>query len=136
MSSGFAGAHADVIEFEGKGSVMEIVPDEGLAFEKAVNESDLGSIEEFARSVEQDDEALDDIVIEAWNNLTTSFNLKTGLDLGIGYHDCDNGGDCYDEVDGAYFFVDGCYVKSPAMYEFEKKYGVGVIEHRSFVQFG
>jgi len=136
MSSGYAGAHADVIEFEGKGSVLEIVTDPGLEFENAVKKSDLGSIEEFARCVEQGDEIEDGDVIEAWNNLKTSFFLKTGLDLGIGYHDSDNSGDCYDEVNGVYFFVEGCYQKSPAMEQFEKKYGEGVIAHRSFVQLG
>lgn len=52
------------------------------------------------------------------------------LELGMGYHDCDAEGDRYDEVDGAYFYVDGCYEPAPAAKELLKD---GTIERKWFV---
>jgi len=49
------------------------------------------------------------------------------LELGMGYHDCDAEGDRHDEVNGAYFYVDGCYEPTAAAKELLKD---GTIERR------
>jgi len=56
---------------------------------------------------------------QAFNKLRDDFTeaTKVGeskLELDMGYHNCDSEGDRYDEVDGAYFCVDGCYAPTPA----------------------
>ncbi len=56
---------------------------------------------------------------EAWEELKYDFEEKTTLPNGkrltlyCGYHDPDNGG-CYDDIEGAFFSVDGVYERSQA----------------------
>lgn len=56
---------------------------------------------------------------DAFDLLRKEFETATAvgdskLELYMGYHDCDSDGDRYDEVDGAYFCVGGCYAPTPA----------------------
>lgn len=72
---------------------------------------------------------------DAFDLLRKEFEAATAvgdskLELYMGYHDCDAEGDRYDEVDGAYFWVDGCYDPTPAAKGLLKD---GTIECRWFV---
>lgn len=58
---------------------------------------------------------------------------ESKLELCMGYHDCDSSGDRYDEVNGAYFHVDGCYEPTPAAKDLIKDF---LIERRWFVVLG
>jgi hypothetical protein len=54
--------------------------------------------------------------------------------MGLGFHDKDEQGDRYDDVNGYYWWVDNVYQKTPQAKKFEK---LGhAIERKFFVTFG
>ena len=55
---------------------------------------------------------------------------ESKLELDMGYHNCDSEGDRYDEVDGPYFCVNGCYEPTAAAKDLIKDL---TIERRWFV---
>jgi hypothetical protein len=71
---------------------------------------------------DEDDTIVDQRIAEydqAFDELRKAFTDATAvgdskLELDMGYHDCDAVGDRYDEVNGPYFCVDGCYAVTPA----------------------
>jgi hypothetical protein len=65
-------------------------------------------------------------------NLQEAFKKKSGgLDLALGFHDSDDRGDRYDEVNGLYWWVDGMYQLTAAGKRFRKD-----VTRKFFVQFG
>lgn len=77
---------------------------------------------------------------KAWDELHEEFMHATAsggrdgssfLDLGIGYHNADDEGDRYDEVDGVYFTVGGVYKLTRAGERFKD-----IIERKFYVTFG
>jgi len=136
MSSGFSANHADVIP---TAKVVELCPDEVDAFVAAAAAAypDRGIAEiEAALTVLAtelacgDDEVHGGETVAAWKTLAWRFHQRTGLELGVDYHDPEDGGP-YDEVEGVFLFVEGMYEVSPAGRPF-----VGVVERRSWVTFG
>lgn len=87
---------------------------------------------------DEDEDAVNQRITEydwAFGKLRNDFTEATAvgdskLELGMGYHDSDADGDRYDEVDGAYFYVDGCYEPTPAA---KKLLNDGTIERQWFV---
>ena len=136
MSSGFTANHADVIPTV---KVVELCPDETnallLAATAAFPERDISEIEAALTVLATelacgDDEVHGGEVVAAWRALAWRFHQLTGLELGVDYHDPEDGGP-YDEVEGVFLFVEGMYEVSPAGRPF-----VGVVERRSWVTFG
>jgi hypothetical protein len=68
-------------------------------------------------------------ILAALQDLYSSFNKRTGLDLELYYHDSDNGSP-YDEVDGAYWAVGGVYVESSEYLKAKK--ALGIVVNRLF----
>lgn len=82
-------------------------------------------------------EARTEVYKKAWDALAAEFRVVTfqqsgsALELGIGYHNADDEGDRYDEVDGVYFTVGGVWERTPAGKTFES-----IIERKFYVTFG
>jgi hypothetical protein len=136
MSSGFTANHADVIP---TAKVTELCPEEVEAFVAAAAaaypERGISGIEAALKLLATELACGDDGVqggetVAAWKALASQFHRLTGLELGVDYHDPEDGGP-YDEVEGAFLFVEGMYEVSPAGRPF-----VGVVERRSWVTFG
>lgn len=70
-------------------------------------------------------------ILDSYKKLKKAFEKKTGLSLFIGYHDCDNDGDRYDEVDGTYWGVDGMYKMTDAGKKMRK-----YVSRKMWVTFG
>jgi len=133
MGMGNYPCHADTIEIE---FVKEMCPNELDDFLVALDEKKV-SLATFAFSTEEgevemnasctEDEAQN--VEAAFDKLMSAFREATGgLELGMGFHTADDRGD---EVDGAFFTVEGVYVLSPA----GKKYKDKIIR-KSWTVFG
>lgn len=126
MGMGYAGGYADVIQ---DGTIKNKCPKEFQAFLDAIEKSGL-KFDEVAKESDYD-EIEDKDVMKTYLALFHAFKKKTGLDLGLAYHSSSDDGDRYDDVDGAYWYVDGMYQLTKAGKKM-KKY----VERKNFVTFG
>jgi hypothetical protein len=122
MGMGHSASFAEVIE---QSFVKEICPETFQKFIDAIDEADK-TLEEFAR----DDSNFD---FEPFQELLKDFKKKTKLDMYLAYHDQENSGDRYDEVDGVYWALDfsDVYEMTPAAKKLAAK-----INRKFFVNFG
>jgi hypothetical protein len=142
MGMGFAAACADVFPTD---EVRELCPDEYAALVVAAriavdgedegddSEADAFYLQRAAGDLQYEggERNVSEGVGEAWRVLCAKFEAATGLELSIGFHDSENDGSTYDEVEGLYFAVDGMYQLSPAGERWKD-----VVERRHFVNFG
>lgn len=151
MGMGFASGYADVISPE---NLKKICPKTYTVFETALANAKL-DIQTYATHNDDDDELVDliqsesdkeecdekeakgllDRINDAFANLKADFEFNTTvqdsyLELSLGYHDIESG-DRYDEVEGAFFAVEGVYGLTPAGKVFSD-----VIERCNFVMYG
>ena len=69
-----------------------------------VHWDDLARATRWDSEIEDIEEKQSDEIFFSWNQLVKRFKEQTDLTLELGYHNKDDDGDRYDEVDG-YFFV-------------------------------
>lgn len=74
------------------------------------------NLEEFAKNAECNDlSGYDKDLIEAYKNLCSVFKNKTGIAIGLAYHNHEDEGDIYDQVDGIFWYViGGLYQLTPS----------------------
>ena len=126
MSMGYGAGYADVVT---ELFVQEQCCKEFDKFKSLV--SDMGAFAQLCMIDEQDSSEEHPNVIRAYNALCMAFKRKTGLLLSLGYHNSDDEGSCYDDVDGIYWAVSGVYKLTPAGKKYRK-----AIERKFFVTFG
>lgn len=128
MGMGHAAAYADVIEAN---TIKKFCPKEFDVFYEKVGDME-SDFELFASLAESKDFAdYDDDIVESYNELCNAFHKKTGLKLNLSFHDSDENGDRYDDINGVYWYVDGMYQLTPAGKKMQK-----YVERKSFVIFG
>lgn len=71
---------------------------------------------------------------QLYHDLQNEFNACTGLFLWIEYHDADNNGSCYDDVNGAFWCVGNVFTKTKHAKKFEREYGK--LQQISFTRLG
>jgi len=128
MATGCGANYADVIESKNVAKICGKVYKQFLYFLNAAGES-LGS---YANALDFNEEYEDDSwkdVRDAFKEVQEEFEKKTGLTLGLSYHDGEQG-DCYDEVRNEYFYVDGMYELTKAGKKIGKK-----VQRKLFVNF-
>jgi hypothetical protein len=137
MGMGFAGVQTNAISLK---DLAKICPKETAAFEQAIVNAGttLNDFCQQAQYEEEDESATEDDqkVDKAWDKLAKAFTAATmtegeGLEIEPNYHNSDDEGDRYDEVNGGFIEVLGVTAVTPAGKKFEK-----FIEHVSYVQFG
>ena len=129
MGMGYGAAIADTIEQD---FVKEVCSKEFDALLEALDKNPDITLEDFARSiVEEEENDSTKGIHRAYKDLIAEFEKKTGLFLFIGYHDSENDGDRYDEVDGVYWNVENVYQYTPSGEKYKEK-----ITRHFFVQFG
>lgn len=144
MPSGFASASAWKVETE---FVKSSCPNEFKNFEETLGNYEI-SFDEFAKAYQFEEpeeidclaenkttEQLNQDIAKSWGNLQKAFRKATkvgnsSLLLFVMYHSSESG-DCYDDVDGAFFGVDGVMQMSPAGKKFKDH-----IEKVAFVEWG
>ena len=130
MSYGAGANYADVIE---DNKVMKLCPKEWIALQHAMNEAgeyEGQDYEELASS-EREEIILSPEVKKAYEALMKAFKKKTGLTMMMEYHDCDECGDRYDDINGAYWAVGGMYQLTKAGKKMEK-----LVKRSLFVTYG
>jgi len=135
MSSGYAACSADTIEEDdlkkiGKcGTYLRELRD-------YCEDRDIG-FEEIAENIECNLDQLEceEIQIEKimviYNKLLKEFNDKTKLTLYLEYHNSEDQGSCYDDVEGSYWAVGGMYQLTDA-----GKKMTDVVSTAHFVSYG
>ena len=68
---------------------------------------------------------------KAWTSLRRTFSRKTGLSLDMGFHDKDNEGDRYDDINGYYFCVGNVWTKTKPGQKYARN-----ISRKMFVTYG
>ncbi len=127
MSMGHMASFADTIPEE---SLRKLFPKEYKAFEVSL-ESVGGNLDELAEALKYEDNVKGKVSL-AYIKLIKAFHKKYKVELSLGYHSVENNGDCYDEVDGAYWWV------SHEMWEVKKsvKPIAKFIDRKFFVNYG
>ena len=136
MSIGYAGACSDVVE---QRCVQEQCPNEFQALLDTIRSVEPMTLESFAKeneySWDYNDYHLDDKAIHtlqsALDVLKKAFRKKTGLILELGYHDKENDGDRYDDVEGVIWYVSGAWKRTAAGKKWEEE-----IIHAHWVMLG
>jgi len=140
--SGYGAGYADVISSR---SLSKLCPKEYKIFKGLLKKThvDHYQLEEFINddrdlnllSHYTDDEKASKLqgeIVDAWANLQSAFyKITKSLELTLGYHDSEDNGSSYDEVNDLYFSVVGMYQLSPAGKKFKK-----IVNRKFFVTFG
>ena len=73
-----------------------------------------------------------------WDKIAGKFKSETGIALYINYHDANNDGDCYDDIDGLYFNFSSrdLYRPTKAYKALKAKFGEDIVERQFFVSYG
>ena len=141
MSMGYGAAYADVITEK---RIKRTCPTEMTAFLRAIKDAG-SSMENVAQHlaqdaeldlshIEDDKEAVkkQEAIHKTWRKLQRVFKrVSEGLALNIGYHNSEDEGSRYDEVNGAFFCVGGVYRLTPAGKRFRRS-----IKRKFYVNFG
>jgi hypothetical protein len=128
MSSGAMCNYADTVEDY---FIKAICPNEFADFIEYVQKTN-AELETVALFLDeymgQEEEKIEDVseeedkeIRKLYLTLQSSFSKKTCLQLVIRFADDGNGGSCYDEVDGAFWEVEGVYQLTPAAKKYKDK---------------
>ena len=131
MGMGYAANFADVVESQ---DITAACPDAWKHFIDIMEaEKDSGGhdLDSLAMELRLDDVDEADPLYEAYEALCTEFEQTTGLTLLLGYHDHDDCGDRYDEINGYFWAVDGMYELTDAGRLWDNK-----VSRKFFVTFG
>ena len=149
MSMGYGANFAETISKE---NLIKVVKDKRLVnnfIEKFTNyrfaECETADYDELAMTVSGVD--IRDIDPESkrfkelkalWDKIAKKFKDETGIDLYINYHDVNDDGDCYDDVDGLFFnfYHRDLYEPTKAYKDMMAKFGEDIVERKFYVTFG
>ena len=137
MGMGYAACHAQVIDEENLKKVDPEIKELFKLLEATIEDNENFDFNEFTRmcaycntledmlkELNGQDDLPSDVVKVAWkivDKITKAFKKKTKLDLYLDYHNSEEDGSRYDDVDGVIWIVGGCYIKSPAFKALEKR---------------
>ena len=115
MSSGYAANCAWTMSWE---NIKEIVPKEAKELEELISPHNISiddicraytyeMFEDLCEEYEGDCDDFTDAIKIIVRSLTKEFKKITHLDITLSYHDRENEGDIYDDIEGGYFVIDG-----------------------------
>jgi hypothetical protein len=125
---GYVGAYADTIS---DNDIKKVCRSQWKKFEMSLG-PDRWEDFIYARYHEED---LNPDTLKAFENLKDTFYKKTGLTLDADYHDSENNGDRYDDIQGAYWCVEGVWTVT-TKYKKAKKLFKITVNRKMFVQYG
>jgi hypothetical protein len=149
MSTGYGANYADTISKE---NLIKVVKNARLVnnfIKKFTNyrfaECETADYDELAMTVsgedicdiDQDSKRFKELKA-LWDKIAKKFKDETGIDLYINYHDANDDGDCYDDVDGLFFNFchRDLYKPTKAYKAMMAKFGEDIVERKFYVIFG
>ena len=144
MSMGYSACFSEVIDNE---TLAKIVGDKALVddFVKQYNEYDFEDLSHFDLNEsincyhnKKRDESKYAEIYKVWHKLYTAFKEATGIELLVDYHNKNDEGDRYDEVDGMFFCVcvSELYQPTENYKKLMEKFGKDVVDRKFYVSFG
>ena len=127
MGMGYSANHADVVDDK---FIKKTCPDELKELLNAVKAENM-EFEDFAKEAVYQDYSCSIVPEQAYAKLIAAFHDKTGLSVTLGFHDQDEEGDRYDQVNGAFWDVENVYQLTEAGKKNEK-----YINRKFYVSFG
>jgi hypothetical protein len=127
MGMGYGANFADTIE---QGELIKIAPKEWKALEKSVekDEEDMDfNLSEIASGNE-----IEERIKTEYDNFVDAVYKNTGMDVEVFYHNSEDQGDRYDEVEGVFWHVNNAYIKNPKITRGNQQ----KIERQFFVTYG
>ena len=130
---GYGANYADVIE---DADVAKVCPNEHKKLMSLIEKYGI-DLEVLASAVASADTPLkskrnSEKIMKAYDKLVEAFGKKyKGAGLSLSYHDSQDQGDRYDDVNGAYWFVDGMYELTPIGKKLNH-----MVSRKMFVTFG
>ena len=112
---------ADVIE---ESFIEEVAGKQLAEFWKAVDDNSNFSREEVANDSMCDDlerYGVNSDILSKYRKLQKAFKKATKLSLQLNFHNADESGSRYDDVNGVFWSVDGMYALTPAGKKYQKK---------------
>jgi hypothetical protein len=144
MSMGYSACFSEVIDND---TLIKVVGDKALVddFVQQYDNYDFGNLSRFELNEslntyhnKKRDESKYAEIYKAWHKLYTAFKEATGLTLLVDYHDKEDDGDRYDEVNGMFFClcVSELYQPTEKYQKLMEKFGEDVIDRKFYVSFG
>jgi len=144
MSMGYSACFSEVIDND---TLIKVVGDKALVddFVQQYDNYDFGNLSRFELNEslntyhnKKRDESKYAEIYKAWHKLYTAFKEATGLTLLVDYHDKEDDGDRYDEVNGMFFClcVSELYQPTEKYKKLMEKFGEDVIDRKFYVSFG
>ena len=148
MATGYGANFAETISKE---NLIKVVKDKRLVnnfIKKFTNyhfsECETADYDELAITVSGED--IRDIDMDSkpfkelkalWDKIAKKFKEETKIDLYINYHDANDDGDCYDEVDGLFFnfYTSALYKPTKKYKDMMAKFG-DIVERKFYVIYG
>lgn len=149
MSTGFGANFAETISKE---NLIKVVKDKRLVnnfIKKFLNyrfsACETADYDELAMTVSGED--IRDIDMDGkqfralkalWDKIAKKFKEETKIDLYINYHDANDDGDCYDEVNGLFFnfYHRDLYQPTKKYKDMMAKFGEDMVERKFYVIYG
>lgn len=149
MSTGYGANFAETISKE---NLIKVVKDKRLVnnfIKKFLNyrfsECETADYDELAMTVSGED--IRDIDMDGkpfkalkalWDKIAKKFKEETKIDLYINYHDANDDGDCYDEVNGLFFnfYHSDLYQPTKKYKDMMAKFGEDMVERKFYVIYG
>ena len=129
MGMGYGANYADVIEDTDVKKLCKVTYNKLM---KAIEaDEDIGDLDDYAQLMVFEEIDEDSDVYLAYRNLQSAFEKATDLQVYLEFHDHDEYGDRYDDINGHYWSVDGMYQLTPAGEKLKDKVG-----RKFFVTFG
>jgi hypothetical protein len=144
MSMGYSACFSEVIDND---TLIKVVGDKALVddFVQQYDNYDFGNLSRFELNEslntyhnKKRDESKYAEIYKAWHKLYTAFKEATGLTLLVDYHDKEDDGDRYDEVNGMFFClcVSELYQPTEKYKKLMEKFGEDVVDRKFYVSFG
>lgn len=120
MSMGSMANFAETVEQD---FVKKTCPKEFNALIEAVDKDEDISIEALAIDIEDSPAEFNKEIRKAYKALKSAFKKKIGIDIRIAFHDSDDNGDIYDDINGVFWVLDfsSVYQMTPAAKKIKDK---------------
>jgi hypothetical protein len=109
MGMGYGANYADVVEQD---ELKKLVPMEFKALENAVLKEDDEDLDFYLSEIACGNDVPEEVQ-DAYHKIVDAVYEKTKMSVEVFYHNSEDHGDRYDEIEGVFWHVDNLYIENP-----------------------